>query len=175
MAQVKRAHLQNPYASDILMPREDAFLDEEDDELMIEDKEGAYLCDPYLELDLSDFLEDLVRSPSRSDLLEEQSEILMEERESCCESASEKNCECDSTFISYLPEPEHSMEMPPFDQTFDNMEFDWAGCENQQAPSNILKRVFSRSRFASSDVTPLKTHSESHYHFDAMNQLRPEI
>ena len=30
----------------------------------------------------------------------------------------------ESTFISYLPEPEHSVDLLPFDQTFENMDAD---------------------------------------------------
>ena len=144
MAQLKQTHLTNPYAGDIIQPGEiPSFLDDQHDEFMIDKEAVDEECD--LDLDLSNFLEDL-----RQPFSPEDAEIFLGERESCCgDKESAKDCDLDSTFISYLPEPEHSMEVLPFDHTFDNMEFDLAACEKQTATSNILKRAFSRSRFAS--------------------------
>lgn len=78
----------------------------------------------------------------------------MNEREDCCgEEVSDKDCACDSTFISYLPEPEHDIDILPFDNTLDNMDVDWAAPDMAPTPTNILKRAYNRSRLYS-EVEP---------------------
>ena len=59
----------------------------------------------------------------------------------------------DSTFISNLPEPDHSYEVAPFDCTLDNMSLlEGAGELHQKQQASILPRLkTSRSRFVSED------------------------
>jgi len=107
--------------------------------------------EPDLHLDLSDFLDD---DFPPSNLLDEfeYNEKRMEERSSCCQDGcqSDNNCANDSTFISYLPEPEQSLDMIPIDQTFENMDCEMN--ETQLNSTKILPHAYPRSRFQSEQL-----------------------
>jgi hypothetical protein len=81
------------------------------------------------------------------DLNDEHVEV--HEIDDCCHREnSEKDYDAnESTFISYLPEPEQSLDMIPFDQTFENM--DATMNESVINSTKVLPHSFPRSRFIS--------------------------
>ena len=97
------------------------------------------MFEPDLHLDLSDVEDD--EEPA--------GEILMDERNSCCHrDNSEKDYDGnESTFISYLPEPQDSFDMIPFDQTFENMDAEMN--ESIINTTKVIPHAYPRSRFVS--------------------------
>ena len=74
--------------------------------------------EPDLHLDLSDFLDDEFPPTNLLAEFENNEKRGMEERNSCCQDGCQSdkdNYANESTFISYLPEPEHSLDMVPID------------------------------------------------------------
>jgi len=87
--------------------------------------------------DIDDFDEPM---PILFDLNERQTEdIAINELNSCCHKASsDKDMDAnESTFISYLPEPDQSIDLIPFDQTFENMD-----AVMQESIINTTKHAF---------------------------------
>jgi len=83
--------------------------------------------DRELSLDMADFLYDGNPMPTQPVHEDSDANIFAGEREECsnCGEEAEDDIAQDSTFvenISYLPEPEQSLEIRPFDHTFDNMD-----------------------------------------------------
>ena len=76
----------------------------------------------------------------------------IDEPNSCChKDCSDRDGDAnESTFISYLPEADHSIELSPFDQTFENMDADLN--ESNLNSTKILPIVGARSRLISDPV-----------------------
>jgi hypothetical protein len=110
-------------------------------------RDQEMLSEPDLHLDLSSFMDDEGTDPLMFDLNDERVEV--HEIDDCCHREnSEKDYDAnESTFISYLPEPEQSLDMIPFDQTFENM--DATMNESVINSTKVLPHSFPRSRFIS--------------------------
>ena len=110
-------------------------------------RDQEMLSEPDLHLDLSSFMDDEEPIPLMFDLNDEQVEVNV--IDDCCHREnSEKDYDAnESTFISYLPEPEQSLDMIPFDQTFENM--DATMNESVINSTKVLPHSFPRSRFIS--------------------------
>jgi hypothetical protein len=110
-------------------------------------RDQEMLSEPDLHLDISSFMDDEGTDPLMFDLNDEHVEV--HEIDDCCHREnSEKDYDAnESTFISYLPEPEQSLDMIPFDQTFENM--DATMNESVINSTKVLPHSFPRSRFIS--------------------------
>ena len=111
--------------------------------------EGVDDDDRELSLDMADFLADgnIPQNIQRPALEAADAEIYAGEREDCsnCGEEAEDDNAQESTFvenISYLPEPEQSLEMKPFDNIFDNMDLSMM----QKEHSFVLPRSFPKTR-----------------------------
>lgn len=86
--------------------------------------------------------------PYLFELEERQAQDMVMDEGCCHKDSSEKEWDAnESTFISYLPEPDQSIDMIRFDQTFENMDADM----NESGVNSTLLRPhgFLRSRFIS--------------------------
>lgn len=103
-----------------------------------------------LNLTLSDIEDELEPMPGFMFILDErQAEDLALDGNSCChKECSDKDWDAnESTFISYLPEPDQSLDIIPFDQTFENMDAEMN--ESYLNSTKVLPHAYPRSRFIS--------------------------
>lgn len=113
--------------------------------------------DRELSLDMADFLNDGNPAPQLPTLQGAEAEVYAGERQDCsnCGEEAEDDNALDSTFvenISYLPEPESTFELRPFD-SFDNMSFNHTF---DKGPTSILGRTMTRNRFGSEAPSPVQ-------------------
>lgn len=112
--------------------------------------------DRELSLDMADFLNDGNPEPQMPTLDDADALVYAGEREDCsnCGEEAEDDNALDSTIvenISYLPEPDHSFELRPYD-SFDNMSFS----QFERGPTSILRRSMTRNRIGSEAASPLQ-------------------
>lgn len=112
--------------------------------------------DRELSLDMADFLIDGNAAPQMPALEGEDAQVYAGERQDCsnCGEEAEDDNAHDSTFIeniSYLPEPESTFELRPFD-SFDNMSFSHTF---DKGHTSIL-RPMGRKRIESEAVSPVQ-------------------
>ena len=121
-----------------------------------EDAEADDVDDRELSLDMADFLNDGNAMPLHQ--MTEEAQVYAGEREECsnCRDEAEDDIAQESTFIeniSYLPEPEQSLEIKPFDNTFDDMNLTQLG-NLDKGHSFVLPRCQPRTRFGSEAASP---------------------
>ena len=113
--------------------------------------------DRELSLDMADFLHDGNPAPQLPTMDAAEAQVYAGERQDCsnCGEEAEDDNAFDSTFvenISYLPEPESTFELRPFD-SFDNMSFTHTF---EPLQTSILRGPMARNRFGSEVASPVQ-------------------
>jgi hypothetical protein len=134
--------------------------------------------DRELSLDMADFLNDGNPAPQMPILEGAEAEVYAGERQDCsnCGEEAEDDNALDSTFvenISYLPEPESTFELRPFD-SFDNMSFSHTF---DRGHTSILRPI-GRNRFGSEAASPVqagKTQSRLSLEVPIQNEVTMQI
>lgn len=151
-AHFKQALFDNSYINERVFEEDITIFGDNDDQ------DDDDIRDLSLDLDVADFLAEGNPMPPMQRQEDANAEVYAGERSQCsnCGEEAEDDNAQESTFvenISYLPEPEQSLEMRSFDHTFDNMSFS----QFDKCHTSILPRCQVRNRIGSEAPSPVQT------------------